>query len=125
MKVGSQIISILSGIKTIMIYQYILELEEIKIKLSSENFNEYTDAIRKNKNIRQWIIILMIIIEGMLQVLKSLELFTNSFDKLVISNLMEVILKLFMMIILFYMIKIFVRLAYFFRNKKEEKMTKF
>ena len=108
-----------------MIYHYILELEEIKIKSSSENFNEYTDAIRKNKNIRQWIIILMIIIEGMLQVLKSLELFTNSFDKLVISNLMEVILKLFMMIILFYMIKIFVRLAYFFRNKKEEKMTKF
>ncbi len=59
---GNIINSTFTAVKTIMIYLFILELEEIKIKLRSEHYNEYIVAIRKNKKIRQWIIILMIVI---------------------------------------------------------------
>lgn len=54
--------STFTAVKTVMIYNFILELEEIKIKLRSEHYNEYIVAIRKNKKMRQWIIILMIVI---------------------------------------------------------------
>ena len=59
---GNIINSTFTAVKTVMIYNFILELEEIKIKLRSEHFNEYIVAIRKNKKMRQWIIILMIVI---------------------------------------------------------------
>ena len=108
-----------------MIYLFILELEEIKIKLSSEHYNEYIVAIRKNKKLRQWIIILMIAIQGIIVVIKILEQLIGTFDNLMVSNITEVVLKVIAMIVLFYMIYMFVRLAYFIKNKKEEKMTKF
>ena len=59
---GNIINSTFTAVKTVMIYNFILELEEIKIKLRSEHYNEYIVAIRKNKKMRQWIIILMIVI---------------------------------------------------------------
>lgn len=42
-----------------------------------------------------------------------------------VTNITEVVLKLILMVVLFYMIYMFLRLAYFIKNKKEEKMTKF
>jgi len=108
-----------------MIYNFILELEEIKIKLRSEHYNEYIVAIRKNKKLRQWIIILMIAIQGIIVVIKILEQLIGTFDNLMVSNITEVVLKVILMVVLFYMIYMFVRLAYFIKNKKEEKMTKF
>ena len=59
---GNIINSTFTAVKTVMIYHFILELEEIKIKLRSEHYNEYIVAIRKNKKMRQSIIILMIVI---------------------------------------------------------------
>ena len=122
---GSLINSTFSGINNIMIYHFIFELEEIKIKLSSEQYNEYVIAIRKNKKRWQFIIILMIILEGIIMVLKTLELFIEVYGNNVLSNILEIVFKIFLMLIVFYMINMFVRLAYFFKDKKEEKMSKF
>jgi hypothetical protein len=67
----------------------------------------------------------MIIIESLRLASKILEIFLGAFSNSMISNIVELILKLFLMAVLFYMVKTFVRLAYFFKDKKEEKMSKF
>jgi hypothetical protein len=46
-----------------------MDLQEIKIKLTCEDYNEYKEAIAINKKLKQWIIILMIIIEGIILIL--------------------------------------------------------
>jgi hypothetical protein len=46
-----------------MIYVFIFELHEIKIKLISEGYDEYLEKIRKNKNLRSLIIILVLVLE--------------------------------------------------------------
>jgi phosphoenolpyruvate synthase/pyruvate phosphate dikinase len=98
-----------------MIYRFVFDLEEIKIKLTSEDYNEYAVAIGNNKKLKQWIMILMIILEGIVLVLNGLEQFTNSFNSIMLSNITEVILSLFLIVILIFMINKFLRLAYFFR----------
>ena len=45
-----------------MIYVFIFELQEIKIKLISEDYDEYLEKIRKNKNLRSLIIILVLVL---------------------------------------------------------------
>ncbi len=69
MRAGFIINESFNVIKEVTIYKFILDLEDTKIKLTCEDYNEYIDAIAINKKLKQWIIILMIIIEVIILIL--------------------------------------------------------
>ncbi len=52
MRAGFIINESFNVIKEVTIYKFILDLEDIKIKLTCEDYNEYIDAIALNKKLK-------------------------------------------------------------------------